>query len=203
VLAALPSFGGSRQAPVAPIALYTQFEEDSSAAVREFLQTELATIMNPIGLRFEWRDLSGSENAVATELVVVTFKGSCGLKTMDPRPTNPGALGWTHVSDGIVLPFSDVDCDAVRGFLQKDLLALHAGQREETFGRALGRVLAHELYHVLSGAAGHGSCGIAKSGFTIKDLLSPEFLFEPRELKTLLNSKAHQVLEKAATLPTP
>jgi hypothetical protein len=28
----------------------------------------------------------------------------------------------THISDGVVLPFTDIDCEATRLFLQKSLL---------------------------------------------------------------------------------
>jgi len=104
------------------------------------------------------------------------------------------------VSDGMVLPFSDVDCDAIRGFLQKQLLSTPEAEREETFGRALGRVLAHELYHVLAGTSNHGACGVAKSGYTVGDLVAREFVFEAAELRTLLQSKTHQTLERAASM---
>lgn len=197
-LAALPSLGGARQAPVASVVLFTHFQEEPSAAIREALQSELESIMDPVGLHFAWRSLNGRENATATELVVVTFQGRCDVDRLQPIEILPGPLGWTHVSEGVVLPFSDVDCTAVRSFLQRDLLARPPGLREEIYGRALGRVLAHELYHVLAGTSSHGACGVAKSGYTVGDLLAPEFVFEAAELRTLLESKAHQILERAA-----
>ena len=202
-LAALPSLGGSRQGPVAsipPIVIYAQFQEDPSSAVEEALQTELETIMNPVGLHFEWRDLNGAGNATAVELVVVTFRGHCGLDRLQPVDVMPGPLGWTHVSNGIVLPFSEVDCSAVRGFLQRELLARPPSARPEIYGRALGRVLAHELYHVLADTESHGVVGVAKSGYTVVDLLAHDFAFEAAELRALLGSKAHQALEKAISL---
>lgn len=200
-LAVLPSLGGSRQAPVAPVAIYSQFEQEPSADIREAVQSELEAIMQPIGLRFEWRILGAVENTSATELVVVNFKGHCDIDRLLPFEVLPGALGWTHVSDGVVLPFSAVDCDAVRGFLQRDLLAQPSLTRSVTYGRALGRVLAHELYHVLAGTSDHGACGIAKAGYTITDLLAREFVFEAAELRKLAASKAYQVLERAAAVP--
>ncbi len=201
VLAALPSLGGERQASIAPIALFTQFQEEPSAAIREALQSELETIMNPVGLHFDWRSLNDGDNT-ATELVVVTFKGRCDVRGMQPLTVMPGALGWTHVSDGLVLPFSEVDCSAVRDFLQRQLLVRSPAEREELYGRALGRVLAHELYHVLASTASHGACGVAKSGYTVSDLLAPDFMFQAAELRTLLQSKVHQVLELAAAIAT-
>jgi hypothetical protein len=205
-LAALPSLGRSRQASVAPVTLFTQFQEEPSAAVQEALQAELASIMNPAGLHFDWRSMNGNDNTTATELVVVTFKGRCdvqGLQSSSSSSIVTGALGWTHVSDGVILPFSDVDCTAVRNFLQRELLGLDQASREESYGRALGRVLAHELYHVLAGTALHGACGVGKSGYTVGDLLAREFVFEAAELRALLQSKAHRTLERAAIPVAP
>jgi len=204
LLAALPSIGGSREAivasvaPIAPVVIYSQFEAAPSAEIQDALQDEIETIMSPAGLHFEWRDLAGSRSSTAVELVVVTFKGQCDLRSLQPVGVLPGALGWTHVSNGVVLPFSDVDCTAVRDFLQKDLLSRPAPIRQEIYGRALGRVLAHELYHVLAATSNHSGCGVAKAGYTVDDLVSPVFVFESAALRTLLQSKSHQILERAA-----
>jgi hypothetical protein len=156
--------------------------------------------MNPVGLHFDWRVLNQGDNSPATELVVVNFTGRCDVREFETLPFTSGPLGWTHVSQGVVLPFSDVDCNAVRAFLQNQLRTRPEAVREEIYGRALGRVLAHELYHVLAGTVDHGACGIAKSGYTVSDLLSRDFVFEAAELRTLLNSKVHQLLVTAAAL---
>lgn len=205
-LAATPGISGDRQAPAtptAPIALFAMWEEEPSVTVRETLESELIAIMNPVGLHFAWRTRAEAESGMATELVVLTFKGRCSAQALQPMVVMPTALGWTHVSEGVVLPFSDLDCGALRGFLQRELLSHPTAIREELFGRALARVLAHELYHVLAGTVIHGACGIGKSGFTINDLMADEFLFDASELRTLLQSKAHQSLERAAATPTP
>ena len=202
-LGALPGFGETRQPPVAPIALYTQFQEEPPEAVTEALHDELESIMAPMGLRFEWHSLTGVRgNEVAVELAVLTFKGRCDVAGLLPRNGSPGALGWTHVSDGIILPFSDVDCDRIRGFVQKELLSVHPDDREAAFGRALGRVVAHELYHIFANTAKHGSCGVGKSAYTVQELLSEDFQFEARESQALRTGKAHQVLEHATRAPT-
>jgi len=202
-LGALPSFGETRQTPVAPIALYTQFQEEPPQAVAEALHDELESIMAPMGLRFEWHSLTGVRgNEVAVELAVLTFKGRCDVSSLLPHNSTPGALGWTHVSDGIILPFSDVDCDRIRSFVQKELLAVHTDDRAAVFGRALGRVVAHELYHIFANTAKHGSCGVGKAAYTVQELLSEDFQFEARESEALRTSKAHAVLERATRAPT-
>jgi hypothetical protein len=199
-LAALPAFGGQRAASLAPIALYTQFQQDPPQAVLESLQAELESIMAPMGLSFEWRPLGApGGNQVSVELAVVAFKGRCDVAGLLPRSMNPGALGWTHISDGAILPFADIDCEAVRSFVQKDLLAMRLADRAQVFGRALARVVAHELYHIFANTTHHGSDGVGRESYSVQNLLSPEFQFQARESLALRNSKAHTALAAADT----
>jgi hypothetical protein len=208
-LGALPGFSENRQTPqVAPIALYTHFDQEPPEGVVEALHDELESIMTPMGMTFEWRSLSGVKgNELSVELAVLTFKGRCDVAGLTPHNAfNSGPLGWTHVSDGAILPFSDVDCERIRAFVQRELLSVRAPDREEAFGRALGRVVAHELYHIFANTARHGSCGVAKAAYTVKELLSNDFQFEERESLALRESKAHSALEMAAhaaTSPAP
>jgi hypothetical protein len=203
-LAAVPMLGGQAKlplVPMAPIALYSEFEQAPPAAVKAALDGELESIMKPLGLRFEWRDLRGPRlEAPAVELAVISFKGRCDVAGLVRRAAAGGPLGWTHISDGSILPFSDVDCDGVRALLQSDLLAIPAAAREAAFGRALARVLAHELYHIFADTTRHGSFGIGKEAYTARDLLAGNFRFENRESKALRNGKAYGTLGKGLAL---
>jgi hypothetical protein len=200
-LGVLPAFGEPLGGHVAPITLYTSFQAEPPQAVVEALQDELGQIMGPIGLHFQWRSLAGVRgNEVSVELAVVTFKGRCDIASLAAHSVQPGALGWTHVSDGNILPFSDVDCDHIRRFIQAALLALSREDREEAFGRALGRVLAHELYHIFANTQKHGSCGVAKESYTVQDLMSDDFVFQDRDSQALRASKAHATLANAGSM---
>ena len=199
MLAALPAFGEHQEDSLAPIALYTRFQQEPPPAVADALQDEVNSIMAPMGLRFTWRSVTASHSNVTwVELAVITFKGRCDAAGLSPHSSNPGPLGWTHVSNGVILPFAEVNCQGIRGFIQRDLLAVPAEDREEVYGRALGRVLAHELHHIFAKTAAHNSSGVGKSKFTVQELLSPEFVFEGRESPALKSSKAHGALEWAA-----
>ena len=189
-LGVIPAAGETRGSAPAPITLYTQFQHEPPQAILEALQEEVEAIMAPIGLRFEWRNLSnvrGSE--VSAELAVVNVKGRCDTAGMFSRSRADGALGFTHVSDGQILPFTEVNCDRVRNFLQGDLILLAADGREAAFGRALGRVLAHELYHIFGNTTRHGS-GVAKESYSVHDLLCADFQFQERESQLLRGNRA-------------
>lgn len=165
-----------------PAILYTTFQQPASPAVVAALEDEVEAVMGQLGRHYEWRSLKGARgNEVSSELAVLTFKGHCDLELLQPKEIQPGALGWTHMSDGVILPFSDIDCDRIRGFVQKQLLRTPSLDREVTFGRALGRVVAHELYHIFANTVHHGSDGVGKSAYTVQELLTDEFRFEERE----------------------
>jgi hypothetical protein len=61
------------------------------------------------------------------------------------------------------------------GFPKADLL----------FGRALGRVLAHELVHVLTGSEAHGREGVQRAALSGKDLISSALVLSPADLARL------------------
>src|ERR1035438_8030819 len=63
-----------------------------------------------------------------------------------------------------------------------------AEDREEKYGRPLGRVLAHELYHIFADTMCHGSNGVAKKSYGGQDLLSNAFRFQSKDSRVELGS---------------
>lgn len=200
VWAVLPALGQQPGAPVAPIQLYTQFQQQPPADVLEALRNEVDAIMAPSTLHFEWRSLKSVRgDEVSVELAVVNFKGRCdGDFDSNASGGRVTALGWTHVSDGVILPFTDIDCDSIARFLHRGLISIQPSHRPEALGRAMGRVLAHELYHIFADTKHHAAGGIAKSAYTVRELLSNDFHFMDKEAQTLRTSKVHTALENAA-----
>jgi hypothetical protein len=179
-----------------PVVLYARFQQAPSEAVTTALRKELDSVMAPAGIGFEWRSLDNVRgDAPAVELVVVSFDGNCGAGELLHRPSVGGVLGWTHVSEGTVLPFTEIRCDLIRRFVQTHLLELPYSARDQAFGRAVARVLAHELYHVFTGSRSHGRAGLAKSTYNALDLLEERFEFDARDAAVLRHSPFHAALE--------
>jgi hypothetical protein len=184
-LAVLPAVAEERLVEL-PSVLYTSSQNPMPVAVRHALEDEVEAIMGPLGRHFVWRSLATVKgNEISSELAVLTFKGHCDVEGLTLKETHPNALGWTHVSDGAILPFSEIDCDRIKGFVQKELIYKKTADREEVFGRAIARVVAHELYHIFAQTNHHGSEGVAKSAYTVHELLSDDFHFEERECQVL------------------
>lgn len=187
-LAALPAAGDERLVEL-PAVLYTTFQQPTAVVVRHALEDEVEAIMGPLGRHFLWRPISGvNGHEVSSELAVLTFKGACSVEGLALKEIHPGALGWTHVSDGAILPFAEIDCDRIRRFVQKELLFRKPADREEIFGRAVARVVVHELYHIFANTPHHGHDGVAKSAYTVQELLCDDFVFEEAQNNTLRSS---------------
>jgi len=190
----------------APVALYVKFESQPPAVAVVTLERELRAILAPVGFDFAWRSVDETTNEVWTELAVVTFKGHCSTDSLARKGQfSGGALGWTHVSDGRVLPFAEVDCSRIGDLVGGRLFAFTARVREKVFQRAVARVAAHELYHVFTGKTVHGSWGVAKAEFSTEELLSDSFRFEGENARALRRKGAQDLLQfvRRAPLPAP
>ena len=172
--------------PSAPVAIYTDLQQPITQELAVALRAEVKTLLSPAGLEFEWWPLADFRSERPSTVVVVThFEGQCNVNNLSMRGGPSGSLGWVETSDGRVLPFIHVDCARVRTFLQIQLIGFRPADREVLFGRALGRVLAHELYHVLAGTAKHTTRGVAKEDFSVEDLLGARFQLRQEEAGAL------------------
>jgi hypothetical protein len=199
-LLALPFCATSQSQDNTPpaITVYTQFDQPYSAASVDEMKRETESIMGPLGLDFSWRSLNGvTGSEVSAELVVVTFKGACRTGDVPLRREGEiGALGWTHMSDGMVLPFSDVDCSKISRFIAPEMRSMDPARQEVLFGKAMGRVLAHELYHVFTNTTHHASWGVAKACYTSHDLVSDHFQFQDKDTRALMGGKLKPLVRR-------
>jgi hypothetical protein len=192
---AFPASSQSAPSPVAPVAIYTDFQQPVPTNVADAVRAEVDAIMEPAGLQFEWRSLADFHGETAlVALVVAHFEGRCNTDGLVMRGNQQGSLGWSEIRGGAIVPFIHVDCTRVRTFLQIDLLGCRSHERDPLYGRALGRVLAHELYHVLAVTPRHTAEGIAKEEFSAADLLAANFQLHKKEARTLRTSKPIQAL---------
>jgi len=186
----LPAFAGGGASAIAPITLYTRFQQTPPPGVLNAMQAELDIIMEPAGLSFDWHSLAESSGRTSWQLAVVQFKGQCDTADLRRRQSPHLPLGWTYVAEGRVLPFIDINCENLRVVTERQLVQLPIGNRYAIFGRAVARVLAHELYHLLTNIKTHADGGIAKPAYDGPELLARSMRFGKREYAALISHTA-------------
>jgi len=193
-IAALCSLKARNLTADAPLAIYYSFDSPAPPALFEELQSELDRILAPANLRVAWRSTDAQNSGAEDfpDIVVFRFHGRCSFETNSAEEEllqDPGgaALASTQIADGHVLPFGEVDCDKLRHFIAPATRALDASARNCALGRAMARVSAHEIYHMLTGSELHASKGIARPAHSRAELTIPTFTFDKPETDWLRN----------------
>jgi hypothetical protein len=162
------------------VAVYLKATAEQQAAIVNQFKREAQTLLRPAGVKLVWRDWQDASRHEDFQAVVVAqFAGVCSPARdhEEPVAARPAPLAETPVQDGVILPFTRVDCGAVRRLTSTLMSGEPGARRTYLYGRALGRVLAHELYHILGQTKLHADKGIAKPAFHARELLSESFAF--------------------------
>lgn len=161
------------------------FQGEASSRAVQALQTELTRLMKPAGVEFGYR--IGSElgpGPEPTDIIVIRFQGKCRRDPISPvLPDERGPFAVTHVSDGAILPFAEVRCGRVQSSIRSRLTG---NVSDEVLGRALARVAAHEMYHIIAGTPHHGDEGVARAGLTSGDLIAENLHFSEPDLRKIM-----------------
>ena len=168
------------------VAVFLESDHNAPALVLSSLQREMADIVAPAGIHIYWHAMQASEFTQVYERIArVRLGGDCRANALSSGSAKSEPLGETQVIEGKVLPIALIRCDAVRRLIGRDLLAARADQKDELLGRALGRVMAHELFHILLRTTDHGHDGLARAAQSNGDLVADRRRFSEREEKRL------------------
>jgi hypothetical protein len=185
-------FAEGVQTGSAPIAIYMSFDGAHSGQAVDAMKREVQSLTKSSGFVLRWRSLNDPrEGETFSDLMVVKFHGKCNMdgiqllfSELGPEGEG-GALGSTRTSDHQVLPFSELECDRIRRSIAPLTLGNSPEERESLLGRAMGRVLAHELFHVFAGTEKHGHEGVAKTSYSRSDLTAERFEFDAKDVKRI------------------
>lgn len=166
----------------ARVVVYLQIEKQNelSPGTKEALRREVSKQLSFVGFHVDWWDAHVTGAVTDSNLVVAKLKGSCvppvTVSTGRRADAGGGKLATSRLDGNQIQPFIAVDCNLVSDFLG---LSLHGGgERDVLYGRALGKLMSHELYHVLARTAKHSKTGIARENVTAQELLSNDFDFD-------------------------
>jgi hypothetical protein len=165
-IAAMPPSTG------ADVTVITNFKNAYSTPAIQAMQREVEQILKASGVSLDWRSRSEAADATFHDLVVMTFKGSCVFNPMPILYDELGPYAITRTTGGEVQPFGEVDCDHVVSSLHSAMTGADYVKADQLLGRALGRVVAHELVHMLTKSKQHGRDGVEKAALSARQLIS-------------------------------
>jgi hypothetical protein len=173
LFAVLPALFAGSVKPFTTLTIVLDFKGPHSLQSVAAMERETQEIFKDAGVHLDWKSREEASGVSFADLVVVRFNGACELPPA-PLYDELGPLAFTYETDGQVQPFSEVSCDRVGAFVRS---GLHGGDFQKgdfLLGRALGRVVAHELVHMLTGAKEHSHEGVFKAGLTVEQLVAGE-----------------------------
>jgi hypothetical protein len=190
LVAARPSSQAEGLPELTPLlTLVISTERPLPAATEEEMHREMDKLMKQASIRVEWKLLS--DFAAGTEvhdLVLVKFHGNCRIQPAPMFLDERGPMAFTHTSDGEVLPFSEVLCDRVGVAAQSAMEGGEFSRRDELLGRALARVLAHEIYHIKGKCNEHGRSGVARKALSGRELIAATLDFAPADARRMAHA---------------
>jgi len=154
--------------------------------LRTAMQAEVERLLPLPSLEICWLQMEEFRLGDVFNKVVVVKLGSQGKDCATlTRPPNVKRLGATNVADGVIIPFVELDVDWIHWLVGHSSLMSAPQPHVVPLGRALGRVLAHELYHVLADTKAHSRQGIAKAEMDPHDLVWSTEGFRVAELERI------------------
>lgn len=173
---ALPLGAGIDSARPSDLTVILDFRGPHSRISVKEMQRETGLILKATGVQLDWRMRGEDPSASYRDLVVMTFKGACAFQS-SPQPAPPrydelGPYAITRTTDGEVQPFGEVDCDRVVHSARSAMSAVDFARADLLVGRAMGRVVAHELFHMLTKSGQHGVDGVERASLSGKQLIA-------------------------------
>jgi hypothetical protein len=168
----------------ARVGVFLDFDQLPSSSIVQAMQREVSAVLAETGARFSWIILR-TETAAETfdELAVLRFRGNCRAGRFTGAPnSNRITLGSTEIASAGVTSYSNVECDQLQSCLSGMLGTFCPSDRDGVYGRALGRVVAHELYHILGRTTHHTHHGVARAMQSPFDLVKQDYQIDREAL---------------------
>jgi hypothetical protein len=169
-----------------------QFEATPSAIAVHEMEREMDILYSDVHVAIAWHQQASYRSAgVAQRIVFVRFQGDCRAVSLPSRQAVVGsALASVNRVDGQLLPLVTVDCERIAGYIFPAMDGLERSHGDVALGRALARVLAHELYHYLTGTAKHTQSALFRASISPAALLAAQLKLGADEIAGLRKALA-------------
>lgn len=175
--------------PAPALAVIVDAAENFSPQAWQAMQSESERLASQSGLPLQFVEKSQAAGKVFTDLVQFRFQGKCAMDSFPALLDERGPYAWAFTAEDDVLSFGAIDCAKVRERLKT---ALHGGEHaraDELLGRALARILAHELYHIAANTREHAKSGLARHALTPQELIASSLDLDARERQQIRRSR--------------
>jgi hypothetical protein len=173
-------------APGATLGIVWIEEESLHPATRVETWREVGQLFREADFKVEWAKPEEVAGLTAFAKLVVVRVCAPVEEPGGVRVTGGGRpLGSTQVVNQRILPFIRIYPERVEGLVGRSTLSSQPLHRRLLIGRALGRILAHELYHVLAETLDHGNRGVTQSHLGVEELVWTNLGFEAHELRRM------------------
>jgi hypothetical protein len=182
---AAAAFAAGSNPPRAAVTVVLKFEDAYSKSSLDEMKREFErTTKGSMPVQWRLRDQMPAE--ISGDLVMVTFRGRCVIDSVPPPLYDEtGPLAWTSTTDGAPLPFGQISCDHVRNAVLRALWGGDFSHADQLFGRALGRVLAHEFYHMRAKTTVHAAAGATKRALSGAQLIVENFTVDDQSIEKM------------------
>ncbi len=160
-------------------------QNHSQRALTE-MRKELSKVFKPTNVNIDVRLRQDSKpDDTYNDVVMVKLKGTCRMENFARLLDERGPFAWTHTVDGQVLPFSEVACDHIARSIRQAMPVEDTRDRDRLFGRALARVMAHEIVHMLGKCSDHGEKGVFRHALSGRQLIADKLELHPEDIARL------------------
>jgi hypothetical protein len=166
----------------ADMTVVMDFEDRPSDRSVKEMKRETQAIVKNSGLHLDWQLRSEVGQKSFSDLVVVHFKGRCLFQPAPYLYDERGPLAFTYSTNGEVMPYSEVSCDKITATMRPAMHGSQFANGDVLLGRALGRVVAHELMHMLTRSGVHGRDGVGKASLSGRQLIGSELPLERADI---------------------
>ena len=158
----------------------------SDPSIRE-MERESGSILKNAGVKLDWRLRDQTDGQAYSDLVVMTFNGACQFDRSARVYDALGPLASTKTTDHRIESFGEVDCDHVISTARSAMFGGDFAQADTLVGRALGRVVVHEIVHMLTKSADHGRDGVFRESLSGRQLIAPTLALSAMDVDRLMS----------------
>jgi hypothetical protein len=183
--------GMSAREPPGPLSVRLRVVNQAPADddILAVAQAEARSIWADAGLLLVWLDRGSAASIADGPIVTIIVRGVLrprSTRSSAPRARYGEPLGWTLFAGGVRTDVIEVSLSATDAVVMDALIAdrpvvdLPAQMRQPFVGRALGRVIAHEIGHWIGGRT-HAPGGLMRKVLTSDVLIAHRSPAPPRD----------------------